>query len=248
MGVRRFLVLLVLVGAGCGTVPLATHHPKPPPPPRPVVAAAAPEHPMRPAPEAVVAVVRWRLISVRTAPGPTARARWVLTNPNSLGAPLVFLVHRLRAGWAQVDVPARPNESTGWIPVTAISLRLDPYRIVVSESRHLLTLYDRNRVRLRYPVGVGSPASPTPTGSFYLTELLQADASGPYGPYAYGTSAFSNVYQEFEGGPGQIGLHGTDEPWSIGASISHGCVRMYDADVTVLAHIVPVGTPLLIVR
>ncbi|MEN0101818.1 MAG: L,D-transpeptidase, partial [Curtobacterium sp.] len=73
-------------------------------------------------------------------------------------------------------------------------------------------------------------------------ELLAPTNDG-YGPYAYGTTAFSDVLNSFGGGPGQIGLHGTNDSSSIGSGASHGCVRMHNADITALAKLLPLGTP-----
>ena len=90
---------------------------------------------------------------------------------------------------------------------------------------------------------------PTPTGTFYITELLkQSNAQGAYGPYAFGLSAFSNVLQSFGGGPGQIGLHGTNEPGVLGTSASHGCIRVSNTIIVRLAGLLPLGTPVVIAK
>ena len=69
------------------------------------------------------------------------------------------------------------------------------------------------------------------------------------GPFALATSARSNVLQEFEGGPGQIALHGTDGlEGALGSAASHGCVRLATGAVTWLAHRIGSGVPLTIVR
>ncbi|MHB8450515.1 MAG: L,D-transpeptidase, partial [Mycobacteriales bacterium] len=57
---------------------------------------------------------------------------------------------------------------------------------------------------------------------------------------------FSDVYATFDGGLPLIGIHGTDEPWVIGTSYSHGCVRLHDPDAAILASLVPLGTPIRI--
>ncbi|MBO1752679.1 L,D-transpeptidase [Actinotalea sp. BY-33] len=59
-------------------------------------------------------------------------------------------------------------------------------------------------------------------------------------------SAFSEVLDEFLGGPGQIGLHGTDDAGSIGQAASHGCIRMSNEDITTLSTLLPLGTPIVI--
>jgi len=94
-------------------------------------------------------------------------------------------------------------------------------------------------------VATGTGGTPTPHGHFYLTELLAPTNAG-YGPYAFGLSAFSDVLSSFGGGPGQIGLHGTDDAASIGKAASHGCIRLANPDITELAQLLPLGTPITI--
>jgi lipoprotein-anchoring transpeptidase ErfK/SrfK len=94
---------------------------------------------------------------------------------------------------------------------------------------------------------VGRAATPTPAGQFYVTELLRPpNARGAYGPYAFTLSAYSNVYQRFGSGDGAVGLHGTNEPRSLGADASHGCVRVSNDVIQRLAATLPLGTPVVI--
>jgi lipoprotein-anchoring transpeptidase ErfK/SrfK len=82
---------------------------------------------------------------------------------------------------------------------------------------------------------------------FYLTALLrQPTRGGAYGPYAFGLSGFSPVLRHFAGGPGQLGLHGTNDPSSIGHSVTHGCIRVRNRVISMLAHRLPLGTPLVV--
>ena len=95
----------------------------------------------------------------------------------------------------------------------------------------------------------GPSVLPTPTGTYFIVELLkQPNPHGVYGPYAFGLSAFSNVLTSFGGGPGQIGLHGTDDPSRLGTNVSHGCIRISNVGITKLARLLPLGTPVLITR
>lgn len=167
-----------------------------------------------------------------------------LANPNSLGAPLVMLVDKVQTDWVQVYLPQRPNESLGWTLTADVSLVRDPEKIVVSLGQRHLELLRGSTVVYQATVAVGSPQSPTPTGYFYVTEVLKVSgADNPYGPYALGLSGFSNTYTSFEGGPGQIAIHGTNQPWVVGQYASHGCVRLQNADITALATQVQAGTP-----
>jgi lipoprotein-anchoring transpeptidase ErfK/SrfK len=102
---------------------------------------------------------------------------------------------------------------------------------------------------MRARIGVGRSLSPTPTGRYFVTELLRPpDPHGFYGPYAFGLSAYSPVYTSFAGGDGQVGIHGTSAPASIGHDVSHGCIRVANAVVARLARRLPLGTPVTIAR
>src|SRR5436305_485615 len=65
-----------------------------------------------------------------------------------------------------------------------------------------------------------------------------------YGPYAFGTGAYS-VLSDWPGG-GVIGIHGTDQPELIPGRPSHGCIRVPDSAITRLWRLMPVGTPVTI--
>jgi len=191
----------------------------------------------------VAATAIVKRLPLYAAPGAAAPDNSI-ANPNYLGAPLVLLVTGYQPGWIQAYVPVRPNGATAWVPAADVTLSLVPDHIVVSLSARRLTLYHDNAPVFTTPIAPGAPSSPTPTGSFYVAYVVKlTDPGGPYGPYALGTSAFSNTYYSFEGGPGQVGIHGTDQPWVIGTYASHGCVRLPNAAITTVATQVDPGTP-----
>ena len=193
-----------------------------------------------------VAYVKGPSVTVYPTPQVGAPAA-TLSNPNSLGAPLVFLVQSARGNWLDVLLPQRPNGASGWIQSSTVRLYSDDFTVVVHLGAHTLELYQAGRLVQTHEVAVGNPASPTPPGQFYVTELVASgDPNGAYGPYAFGLSDFSNTYTEFDGGPGQVAIHGTDEPWVIGSSASHGCVRLENSQLLTLVKVLPVGTPVLI--
>jgi lipoprotein-anchoring transpeptidase ErfK/SrfK len=182
-------------------------------------------------------------VAVSATPG--GATTQTLANPQKNGAPLVFLVLGQQSGWVHVGLAQRPNGSTGWVPSSSVTLAADPYALVATTETNELVLYRGGVAQHTYSVATGTGGTPTPHGSFYLTELLAPTNSG-YGPYAYGLSAFSDVLNSFGGGPGQIGLHGTNEASSIGTAASHGCIRLQNADITALAKLLPLGTPIQI--
>jgi lipoprotein-anchoring transpeptidase ErfK/SrfK len=161
----------------------------------------------------------------------------------------VLLVKRVAGGWLEVYLPQRPNGSTGWIRRREVAVTGDPYLLRVDLRRHRLTLLRRGEVVDRTPIGVGRAVTPTPSGVYYITELFRlTDPGGPYGPYGFGLSANSDVLHEFAGADGQIGIHGTNDPAGIGHDVSHGCIRLRNAEILRLARLLPLGTPVRIVR
>jgi lipoprotein-anchoring transpeptidase ErfK/SrfK len=163
--------------------------------------------------------------------------------------PLVFSVVKRREDWVRVALPTRPNLSTGWLRRADVRLAATPYRVSIALRRHRLTLWKGRTPVLRAKIAKGRAVSPTPTGRYFVTDLLRPpDPNGFYGPYALGLSAHSPVYTSFAGGDGQVGLHGTNRPSVLGTDVSHGCIRVANAVITRLARLVPLGTPVEIRR
>lgn len=174
-----------------------------------------------------------------------AAPSYVLEPATSLGSPRVFLIETGPVdGWVEVSLPIRPNGSSGWVRAGALDLDVLDYAIFVDLSDRRLRLEQGDEVVLDTEVAVGSPHNPTPTGSYFVTDIVQlADPGGPWGPFALGLSAFSDTITEFNGGDGIIGIHGTNRPGSIGEPVSLGCVRVPNEIAAQLAELVKLGTP-----
>ena len=212
----------------------------------PIITPATPPAPPPP-PKTLVATARVPVVHVYPAPGADAFGS-SLANPNELDQPLVFRVITSQPDWLQVMLPARPNGATGWIRAADVSLTESEWRLKVELGAHRLTVWKGDDVVRQETVAVGMSSAPTPTGDYYVTELLDTgNPRGPYGPLAFGLSAFSNVYTSFAGGPGQVGLHGTNDPSGLGRDVSHGCIRVGNDVIRALAAEVPIGTPIEIV-
>lgn len=167
-----------------------------------------------------------------------------LTNPIRPGTPLVFVAEGKTPDRLHVQLPMRPNGSKGWIDITKVSLAAHGFRVDVSLSGFKITVREGSRVILEAPVGIGEDDVPSPDGTYYITELLQPPTKDSvYGTYAYGLSGFSEVLNEFNGGNGQVGIHGTNDPSSIGQKVSHGCIRLRNDDIERLVGVLPLGTP-----
>jgi lipoprotein-anchoring transpeptidase ErfK/SrfK len=148
-----------------------------------------------------------------------------------------------------VRLPRRPNGATGWIASDGTIAGETPWRIVVDRSRRLAAVYLRGRRVRRFGVVVGKRSTPTPLGRFFVAERVRQPRGSALGPWVLATSAYSSVLQEFDGGPGQIGLHGrTGLPGALGTAASHGCVRFADRAIAWLGHRARPGTPIRIRR
>lgn len=219
-------------------------------PPRPAWVVA------RPIPLAVIhGVSRWAPVRVavwaRSAPTPEAArvAAVAARTPEGTRNILELLGRARREGsglWQRVRLAVLPNGTAGWVPRSALggSVFLDT-RLVVDRDRFRATLFRDGVQVFKAPVGVGEAQWPTPRGEFYVRDVLTRYRSATYGPIAFGTSARSASLTEWPAG-GYIGIHGTDQPWLIPGAISHGCIRMRDADILRLAALMPVGTPIII--
>lgn len=200
----------------------------------------------------IVAEATVDAITARSNPSADGSIVAELANPIASGAPLVFRVvdgGSLSGDWLEVQLPVEPNGTTGWIERDQVSLSENPYRIVVDRSTYELSVFRLGELELETVVAIGTGDTPTPVGQFYLTELLAPpDPTGPYGPFAFGLSGFSEVLDEFGGADEAIiGLHGTDDPASLGTDVSHGCIRLANEVIAELATFLPLGTPVVIV-
>ena len=199
--------------------------------------------------QAYAAVVRSRATVFRR-PGGRVFARFGKLNVN--GVPNIFSIRGVIVDSAckprsyLVQVPRRPNGVTGWVPAKQVDVKVVRTRIVVDLSERRVTLLRSGKKVLSATAAIGSPATPTPTGSFYVNQrLIPTDKTGPFGPGAVGISAFSDVLTGWtQGGP--IAIHGTNAPWSIGKAVSNGCIRLPNATLRRVFSQALNGTPVVI--
>jgi lipoprotein-anchoring transpeptidase ErfK/SrfK len=218
-------------------------------PAKPAVSTAARSCPGLPAVSpAPAAGARAAVQALQVYGAPDGALVRTLANPTIEGQVLNMAVLERRGFWLRVQLPVRPNQTTGWVRLTDVSQYEAPYRIVVRLCAHRLTVFRGGKAVWEQPVAVGAPRTPTPTGSFYVDFVTPMRYGGAYGPYLMSVAGFSNVLHQFgKGGIGQIGIHGTNRPSSIGTSASHGCVRLHNAVLLTLVRMVPAGTPVTIV-
>lgn len=199
----------------------------------------------------MIATANASSVDVYDAPGgvvaQTIDAEDVLTVPDQ--TPLTFLVEEQDGEWVHVHLPVRPNGSTGWVHEDDVELISTDMRVEIALDEFELTVFQGSEEVLTSAIGVGRADRPTPGGVYYIRELLQPpDPGGVYGPYAYGLSGYSPVLDSFNGGDAVIGIHGTNEPDSIGTLASSGCIRLPNDVITQLVTEVglPLGAPVYI--
>ena len=189
---------------------------------------------------------------IRREPTRSSRAVGRLRLSTEDGPPEVYLVlsshvqRRNGRTWLKIRIPGRPNGRKGWVerpalgPMFAVRTRL-----VIDRRTLRAALFRRGRVIWRSRIGVGARGTPTPGGRYWIRSRIRNLAGSPiYGPWAFGTAAYSRL-SEWPGG-GVIGVHGTNEPELIPGRPSHGCIRVPNPRIRVLARIMPIGTPVLI--
>lgn len=214
----------------------------------PAGSAAAPRAPdasVKPS-QALAILLHWRM----ARSGPSARSSAVgLIAPTTpiTGERTTLPVLARRGLWLKVELPGRPNGHTGWILRTATHRSATDWHIVVDTSLRHVTVYRAGkRVRVLEAV-VGKPSTPTPAGEFYVEESIALRTTDVGAPFALALSARSNVLQEFDGGPGQIALHGLSNVGGVpGTAASHGCIRLDDKAMRWLVSRVGPGVPVTI--
>ena len=198
---------------------------------------------------AYAAVVTDEAVAYRS-PGGGAIHRFGERNVN--GVPTVFgiraaiLAADCEPAWYHVRLPLKPNGATGYVRARDVWVGRVRTRIEVDLSERRVTLFRDGRELLSAAAAIGTSATPTPTGTYYVNQrLIPEDESGPFGPGAIGISAFSEVLTGWaQGGP--IAIHGTNQPWTIGEAASNGCLRVRNDVLERMFDATLAGTPVVI--
>ena len=216
-------------------------------------ALATPAHAAGPSSEPLVVLLRDHV--ARTRPSVRAHriepvaARRPLTGVRTVLPVLAHATSRDGRDWVRVRLPGRPSGHTGWIPAAHTRAKVTSWRIAVRLSTRRVTVYRDGKFVRRFRAIIGTASTPTPRGRFFIEEAVALSPVDHGGPFALATSARSNVLQEFDGGPGQIALHGTAGlSGALGTAASHGCIRLSTGAITWLARRIGSGVPLRITR
>ncbi len=153
--------------------------------------------------------------------------------------------------WLDVRLMGRPNGNHGWIRADSAQLSETPYRIEINRSSKTLRLIKGGKTKRSMKVVVGAGATPTPAGRFALLDKLEVRDTGNFlGSWVLPITAYSDVLQQFDGGPGQIAIHGrggASLAQPVGTAASHGCVRVENSNIARIAAAAPTGTPVDII-
>jgi hypothetical protein len=262
---RLGAAFVALLLAACSPATLAEVVPIPAPTTPPAPESPAPDAPAPPAVEVATAApapvtaeslpVGWTLaaktgdeLAVRVFPGAPFVSRTIPAATILGTRTVVRVLEGPRDGWARVSLPGRPNGGTGWVVASELELFEVDRAVLVELGEFRLTVTVAGEPVLTTPVAVGSPRNPTPTGEFYVTDVVDTgNPGGPWGPHAFGLSARSDTITEFNGGDGIIAVHGTNRPSSIGGAASLGCVRVPNEISMALAELLVPGVPVTIV-
>jgi lipoprotein-anchoring transpeptidase ErfK/SrfK len=192
---------------------------------------------VQPAGDPAARIVRPTVL--RASPGGRVVAR--VSTRTEFGSPRYLPVARRRGAWLGVIAAERPNGRLGWIPASATSTAVAPVRVLVDLAARRLRVVQGRRTLLRMPVGIGGPATPTPTGTFAVTDGLRGARGSPYGCCILALSGHQpDVPQGWTGGD-RLAIHGTNDAASIGGASSSGCLRAGDADLRRLLRVARLG-------
>lgn len=200
-------------------------------------------------------VTRWgyvmQRVVVRRAPAASAPPIGLLRTVTPEGETNLVLAYASRRDsderlWVSVPLSALPNGQSGWVPRDALGdLHLVRTRLVIERAQLRAVLLRDGRPVFSTRIGIGQPRWPTPAGEFYVRVRLRNYRDPFYGPVAFGTNARSPWLTDWPRG-GVVGIHGTNAPQLIPGRISHGCIRMRNAAIVLLARLMPLGTPVSI--
>jgi hypothetical protein len=186
-------------------------------------------------------------IRVHQSPDAFSPAITMNKGKSAFGA-IAFLALGRRGDYIRVLLPLRPNGSIGWVRASDVTLDRMPFRVLINESLNTLTVEGPDGVIVSAKVALGTNNTPTPTGLFYVKEIVpQSNPNGGLGPIALGLSGLSEELRNYSGGYGRVAIHGTNAPGKLGNDVSHGCIRMDNPTILRLAKLLPIGTPVEII-
>jgi lipoprotein-anchoring transpeptidase ErfK/SrfK len=148
--------------------------------------------------------------------------------------------------WGRVELPYTWPRREGWIRLRGLDRDATRVRVEVDLSLHQVTVRKFGDVLFRAPGATGAPSSPTPVGEYFVTDRVPFSAGSALGSFAFGISGIQPRLPAGWSGGNQLAIHGTNNPSSIGQSVSAGCVRVSETTLARLLPLLEYGTPVII--
>jgi len=174
----------------------------------------------------------------------------VVTSSKYYHVPLVVWVEVLSPDrrWGRVELPYVWPRREGWIRLTGLRRATTGVEVHVDLSRHWITVYKRDDRLFGFRAAIGAAVSPTPPGDYVVTDRVPFARGSYLGSFAFGISGIQPRLPPGWSGGNQLAIHGTNDPSSIGRSVSAGCVRVSEAALARLRPLLRLGTPVVITR
>lgn len=209
----------------------------------------APEPAPRRSRQLLVRIQRAMTMKVR----PDAEAATAGTMPSGskyYGVPITAAVDQTTPDgrWGRVEIPYVWPRRDGWIRLGGLRRTSTQVRVEVDLSERRITVSKFGRTVFGLRAATGAPSSPTPPGSYFVTDRIGFSAGSALGSFAFGISGIQpNLPVGWSGG-NQLAIHGTNDPSSIGRSASAGCLRVSETGLGRLKPLLQLGTPVIVHR
>ena len=199
---------------------------------------------------AFVATAASDSVTLATAPG-SDEAVFIYSNPLPGGGPLLFLVEQF-SGSDQLEVlaPGLPAGAFAWANGADVTISHHNFSLLLDLTGLRLILFERELAVFQTQIGLNTDSAPLPGGRYFTTELLTFDdPNGPLGAHAFSISGYSAELSPFSAAPGELGIHGTDQPLTVGTQTTRGSVRITNEDMATLVNDIglPAGVPVVVV-
>jgi lipoprotein-anchoring transpeptidase ErfK/SrfK len=195
----------------------------------------------------IVRVTRPEVLT--SAPGAGRVVGQIDSQTRFLANPMVAWVRSVSPDgrYGRVSVPWSGTDRSGWMSLAGLPRDSTSVMIRASLSARRLIMYRDGQEVMNVPIGIGGPQSPSPLGHFWVTDPTPTPAGSEYGSFAFGISATQPNTPPGWTGANQMAIHGTNEPWTIGAAASAGCLHVSEQTLARLRAVVKPGTPVDIV-
>ena len=215
----------------------------------PVADVAAPSAPRGAEPSGDLVVRIPRDLAVRAEPKATAKVVGTMPSGSKYyDVSIAAWVEQVSPDgrWGRVEIPYVWPRRHGWIALRGLARHTSNVQVLVDLSEHRLTVTKFGQTLFGMPAATGAAASPTPIGEYFVTDRI-AFSGGYLGTFAFGISGIQPRLPAGWSGGNQLAIHGTNDPSSIGRSVSAGCLRVSERSLDRLKPLLQLGTPVIVV-